>query len=260
MNDVFLSHASDDKKDYVRPFARELDERSISYWLDEADIEWGDSIANEINNGLQRSRFAVIFLSERFMQRNWTKTELQAAISKENSQERKVVLPIMIGDHEEILEKQPLLKDKNFVEWEDGVEAIVDQLENLLYALEPKQKVEAIIEGTNHTVDVEPDIIISFLADLGTHSLYSPDFFAEELEKAGFLTAVSKDRKSIEINGITISKDKGAWGEPGIWSLNVARSIYKLTIGERFKGDYIGRGRRYRQLVTELRTRYPENS
>ena len=71
---VFLSHATADKERYVIPFAKKLDEVGISYWLDEAEIKWGDKIGQKINDGLSKSSFVVVFLTGSFFGRNWTET------------------------------------------------------------------------------------------------------------------------------------------------------------------------------------------
>lgn len=128
---VFLSHASVDKDAYVRPFAAECDARQITYWLDEAEIEWGDRITDRINDGLKRSEFVVIFLSDAFVGRNWTNAELSAALNKENTEGRKVVLPVIIGNATELLEHYPLLRDKSYLHWDIGIKRIADELQQL---------------------------------------------------------------------------------------------------------------------------------
>jgi hypothetical protein len=129
--DVFLSHSTADKDSYVRPFARELDRRRISYWLDEAEILWGDKISARINEGLKLSNFVVVFLSDGFVGRNWTEAELASAINRENSEGRTVVLPVIIGEAKELLTHYPLLRDKSYLQWNIGIAAIADELQKL---------------------------------------------------------------------------------------------------------------------------------
>jgi hypothetical protein len=130
--DVFLSHASRDKELYVRRFAHELDRVGISYWLDQAEIKWGDRITRKINEGLRNSKYVIVFLSENFLGRNWPETELEAALSKENANGVTVVLPLIIGDTSKILNRYPLLRDKLFLEWDDDLSTVSSQLTNLL--------------------------------------------------------------------------------------------------------------------------------
>jgi len=129
--DVFLSYAHTDKDMYVRPFARELDRRSISYWLDEVEIEWADGITAKINEGLRLSEFVVVFLSDAFVGRNWPEAELASALNRENSEGRKVVLPVIIGEASKLLTNYPLMRDKALVHWDMGIAALADALQRL---------------------------------------------------------------------------------------------------------------------------------
>jgi hypothetical protein len=130
--DVFLSHASEDKGEFVLPFARELTRRGISFWLDEAEIHWGDRITQRINVGLGSSRYVIVFLSPRFVGKGWPESELAAALNKENSEGQTVVLPLVIDDEHFVLNHYPLLRDKLHLNWKQGKSAIVDRLISLL--------------------------------------------------------------------------------------------------------------------------------
>ena len=77
--DVFLSHTSSDKLRYVRPLARKLEERGITYWLDEAEIAWGERVSMAISRGLEASRYVLVVISEEFVGRTWPQTELSVS-------------------------------------------------------------------------------------------------------------------------------------------------------------------------------------
>ncbi len=130
--DVLLSHAGPDKALYVKPFADELALRGVTYWLDEAELQWGDKITQHINAGMRASRFVIVFLSDSFLGKNWPEAELGASLSKENASGQTVVLPLMIADAQIVLNRYPLLRDKVYVEWSAGIPALVDTLERLL--------------------------------------------------------------------------------------------------------------------------------
>lgn len=53
--DIFLCHASEDKLKVVKPLVAALNEAGISYWYDEAEIKWGDSVIQKVNEGLMIS-------------------------------------------------------------------------------------------------------------------------------------------------------------------------------------------------------------
>jgi hypothetical protein len=127
--DVFLSHAFEDKGEFVLPFAAELKARGISFWLDEAEIRWGDRITQKINGGLESSRYVIVFLSPRFVGKGWPESELAAALNKENSEGQTVVLPLVIGDERFVRNHYPLLRDKLHLNWKQGKTEIVDRFE-----------------------------------------------------------------------------------------------------------------------------------
>ena len=74
--DVFFSHAYEDKGAFVYPLVKALDNYSVSYWLDEVEIGWGDSIVGRINEGLSNSHYVLVLMTETFLRKNWTVAEL----------------------------------------------------------------------------------------------------------------------------------------------------------------------------------------
>jgi len=133
--DVFICHASEDKPAVVRPLAYELQRKGISCWLDEAEIHWGDSIIDRINEGLRSSRFVIVVLSRAFLSKNWPKKELSAVLSAEISSGRVKVLPLLVGSPDDIqffLHEFPLLHDKLHIRWDGAAEPVVRNLQQLL--------------------------------------------------------------------------------------------------------------------------------
>ena len=130
--DIFLSHANADKEYYIVPFTRLLEAREISYWLDEAELKWGHSLLQLISQGLEWSRFVMVFLSEAFLSRKWPEAELRAALTREIETGEIRVLPVFIANKEKILEHHPFLRDKKWMHWGEGLHTIVDNLECLL--------------------------------------------------------------------------------------------------------------------------------
>src|SRR5918999_1630237 len=64
--DVFISHASEDKTDVVRPLAHALTELDIKVWYDEFELTIVDSLRRKIDAGIANSRFGVVVLSPSF--------------------------------------------------------------------------------------------------------------------------------------------------------------------------------------------------
>lgn len=130
--DVFLCHTSVDKKKYVIPFAEELDEEDITYWIDKAEIKWGDNIIEKINEGLKISSYVIVFLSPNFFGEEWPEKELASALSMENKSGEVIVLPILIEDENTVFKQYPLLRSKKCVKWSDGIDSIVFKLKSRL--------------------------------------------------------------------------------------------------------------------------------
>ena len=91
--DAFISHASEDKDDFVRPLAGILKEYGFRIWYDEFELEIGDSLRESIDKGLVTSRYGIVVLSPKFLDKNWTKYELNSLVARE-IEGKKVILPI----------------------------------------------------------------------------------------------------------------------------------------------------------------------
>ena len=91
--DVFISHASEDKDDFVRPFAQLLREKGLIVWYDEFELKIGDRLRRKIDEGLSKSRYGIVILSNFFFSKDWPQKELDGLFAIEDSG-RNVILPI----------------------------------------------------------------------------------------------------------------------------------------------------------------------
>lgn len=93
--DVFISHAWEDKKDFVDELVDELKKVGFKVWYDTNGIKWGDSMRRKIDEGLSHSKFGIVVLSPNYIApgKYWTKAELDALFSLE-SINGKMLLPI----------------------------------------------------------------------------------------------------------------------------------------------------------------------
>ena len=69
--DVFISHASEDKEDVVRPPAQALVTKGLKVWYDEFELKIGDSLRRKIDRGLAKSHFGIVVLSKSFIKKYW---------------------------------------------------------------------------------------------------------------------------------------------------------------------------------------------
>lgn len=94
--DVFISHASEDKDAFVRPFVRCLVGFGLSVWYDELVMYPGDSLRRSIDEGLVRCNYVVTVLSQAFFKKKWTQHELAGIFSRE-TRDQKIVIPVAWG-------------------------------------------------------------------------------------------------------------------------------------------------------------------
>ena len=111
-HDVFISHATEDKDDVVRPLAQALIDQNLRVWYDEFELRIGDSLRRKIDAGLAQSRFGIVVLSHAFFQKNWPQYELDGLVTREMIGEQ-VILPLWHRiTKEEIISHSPSLADK----------------------------------------------------------------------------------------------------------------------------------------------------
>jgi hypothetical protein len=130
--DVFLSHASPDKEKYIYPLADALTAKDVTFWLDDANISWGDSVVGKINTGLRSSQFAVICLSKNFLQRPWPEAELGAVLSIQNDLNIKRALPLILNSKTEVLSAYPLISGLAYREYSEGPEILAEEISKLV--------------------------------------------------------------------------------------------------------------------------------
>jgi len=110
--DAFISHATEDKEDLVRPLAEALISAGHKIWYDEFQLKIGDSLRRSIDKGLAASRFGIVILSPSFFAKQWPQYELDGLVSKEIAG-GKVILPIWHKvSKAEVMGYSPSLADK----------------------------------------------------------------------------------------------------------------------------------------------------
>ncbi len=117
--DVFLSHASEDKQTVAWPLTEALRRLGVRVWLDKFQIDIGDSLRRKIDQGLANSRFGVVILSELFLTKHWTGSELDALW------ELDAVLPVWHGiDKKTLMKYSPLLAGKVGISTSEGIDVV----------------------------------------------------------------------------------------------------------------------------------------
>ena len=93
--DVFVSHASKDKKKYVDNLVIALKTEGLSVFYDTESISWGDHSPEMIEEGLRNCKRAIIVISKNYFGRSWTEHELRTLLHRQNVQGKKIIMPIL---------------------------------------------------------------------------------------------------------------------------------------------------------------------
>lgn len=131
--DAFISHASEDKSELVKPLATLLAAMGFRVWYDEFELRVGDSLRQSIDRGLVNSRFGIVVLSPDFFAKNWPQYELNGLTARE-IEGSKVILPIWHKvTKRDVLGYSPTLADKFALGTDQlSLEAIAEALADVL--------------------------------------------------------------------------------------------------------------------------------
>lgn len=127
--DVFISHASEDKEELVRPLAQMLKKNRVEVWYDEFSLKLGDSLRGSIDIGLTKSRYGIVILSKNFFNKGWPQWELDGLVQRQINAKANLILPIWHGvTKEDLIEYSPSLADKVAVSSDKGLDHITTEL------------------------------------------------------------------------------------------------------------------------------------
>lgn len=114
--DVFISHANNDKEDYVEKLYDTVKKLGINVFYDKEVLTWGDKWKQVILEGTTDSEFAVIVISKNFFGREWTEKELNEFLTQQNESGQKIVLPLLHGiTRQELIAHYPELEEIQYI-------------------------------------------------------------------------------------------------------------------------------------------------
>ena len=97
---VFLSHAHSDKERFVRSFAERLYSDGVRAWVDEWEINPGDSLVQKLlEEGIKNAQAVIIVLSKNSIESKWVRVELDAAFVKRVESSTKII-PVVLDEVE----------------------------------------------------------------------------------------------------------------------------------------------------------------
>ena len=102
---VFISHSSKDHN-FTMLLAEKLKKDFTDIWIDEWELQAGDSIVQKISEGIRKSSFFIIVFSKYSIKSNWVLRELNSALMRQLTKDDVKILPIIL---EIELDEVPLL-------------------------------------------------------------------------------------------------------------------------------------------------------
>lgn len=95
--DIFLSHASTDKTQ-VRQLYAELQALGLRVFLDEQELQVGDSLYSSLNDALTASDYVVFCISRASVASGWVEREVAGSLASQIRRRRKRILPVLLDD------------------------------------------------------------------------------------------------------------------------------------------------------------------
>jgi len=161
--DIFISHASEDKDSVAIPLCRLLEERGLRVWVDQYQITLGDSLRQKIDEGLSKSKYGVVIISEHFFAKSWTQKELGALFSLDSNRE-KSILPVWHRvDYDFVTRHSPTLANIHATTTDKGLKQVSDEV---LRAVSSHHEKNADINGEQYTPN-DKNLISTILKKLG---------------------------------------------------------------------------------------------
>jgi hypothetical protein len=122
--DVFISHASEDKDEFVRPLKQKLEALGLRVWFDESSMKPGDSLRQEIDRGLASSDFGVVILSKSFFKKQWTQAELNGLFALRLEGRNRLVPVWHQITKGEVATHSPMIADLLAIQASDGPDLV----------------------------------------------------------------------------------------------------------------------------------------
>ena len=134
MTKLFISHASEDKADFVETLVEALRYVGFEVWYDKYELTIGDSLLQKISQGLRECDYGVVVLSPNFFRKKWTQAELDGLFAIEST-ERKIILPIWKDvSVDDVTAFSPILAGRLGASTTGGIEYVVAEIRRAVEA------------------------------------------------------------------------------------------------------------------------------
>jgi hypothetical protein len=137
--DLFLSHSSRDKS-IVRRLAEDLCFLEVDAWLDEWELQVGDSLHDVIGGAMEKAGHVAVILGDNYADSRWARDELKQALARERRQDQGVILPLIFGS----AELPAFLEDKVYLDFRKNYYEGLSRLAGIVHKVSRKRVEDAI--------------------------------------------------------------------------------------------------------------------
>lgn len=121
---VFISHRGADA-DLARKLSEDIRTAGFSVWLDEWEINVGDSIVQQINSGLQGATYLILCYSESGVDSPWMSREWMSSLARQLDGYGIKILPVRLSGGQ----PPAILADVKYADlvkdWNTGLQALL---------------------------------------------------------------------------------------------------------------------------------------
>ena len=127
--EVFISHASEDRKSVARPIYEACHKLGVKAFLDQEHIAWGEEFATKINTALAAAPVVLAIVSAHSVKKPWPRAEINTALSLELAGKKKV-LALIVGKPD--LSPVQIIEGKDYMVWDGDPNGVAAALSELL--------------------------------------------------------------------------------------------------------------------------------
>lgn len=94
---IFISYNHQDRQ-FAETLARNLVHRDFNVWIDQWELQVGDSLIEKVQGALSASSAVLAVLSKNSVESTWCRKEVSSALIRELDERNSILLPIVIDD------------------------------------------------------------------------------------------------------------------------------------------------------------------
>lgn len=126
--DAFISHAVEDKLAIANDLCLRLEKAGLKIWYSGKELMPGDSLEKTIKKGLSQSRYGIVILSRKYLEKNWTMKEFYMLLAKE-IEHRKVIIPVLYDiTVDDLRDRDIAMIDRWAIPFSKGLDYVVESI------------------------------------------------------------------------------------------------------------------------------------